>query len=250
MKRLLFAAAIAWSVPAAAQVVTLHPVADALLSAAHPTSNYGGAGALAVSAAGLPKGEFASLLRFDLAPARSSFDALFGPGLWTIESITLTLTAAPPGHPLFNGNGAGPGGTNVNSAGLFSLRWMQNDAWTEGTGTPVAPSVSGINFNGLPALLGASDEALGLLAFNGATTGSTTYPLALTAGFTADAAGGNLVSLVAQAADSGVGLLVNSRSVAVASSRPALTIVAVPEPGAATLALAGGLALAGRRRRT
>ncbi len=45
------------------------------------------------------------------------FDAAFGAGMWAIDGITLKLTATPPGNAIFNGNGAGPGGTNVNFAG-------------------------------------------------------------------------------------------------------------------------------------
>jgi hypothetical protein len=231
-----------------AQIISITPSADAFLSAANPDTNYGGAGALGVAAAGLPRGEFASLLRFDLAPARASFDALYGTGAWSIQAVTLTLTAASPNNALFNGNGAGPGGTNVNFAGLFALRWLQNDAWLEGTGTPSSTSAAGITFNGLPALLGGADEALGVFAFAGGTTGSAAYNLALTPSFTADAAAGQEVTFFAQPADSGVALLVSSRTGSILS-RPTLTVTALPEPGTAALTLLGVLSWAHRRRR-
>lgn len=233
---------------ASAQTVSLQPTADALLSAANPTSNYGGAGALSVAASGLTKGEFDSLLRFDLSSAKSNFDAFFGSGAWTIQSITLTLTATAPNNALFNGNGAGPGGSNVNFAGLFSLEWLQNDSWVEGSGTPSIPGATGVTYNDLASLTSAADEALGTFSFNGATTGSTGYQLALTPSFTADAAAGNMVTFLAESADTGVAMLVNSRTGSI-NGRPTLTIAAVPEPGTALLMLTGALLWCGRRSR-
>lgn len=232
-----------------AQVFSLLPSADVLLSAANPNVNYGGAGALAVSASGLPKGEFDSLLQFDFAAAKSSFDAFYGAGAWDIQSITLTLTASPPNNALFNGNGAGPGGTNVNTAGLFSLQWLANDSWIEGTGSPAAPSATGINFNGLPALRGGSDEALGTFTFNGSNTSSTAYILALPASFLAEAESGGVATFLALPADASVAMLVNSRTGAL-SARPVLTVAAVPEPGSAMLALAGLPVFCRRLRRS
>ena len=55
-------------------------------------NNYGGAGALGVSAPGLPKGEFQSVLQFDLAGGRNSFDDQFGAGQWNVQSVSLQLT--------------------------------------------------------------------------------------------------------------------------------------------------------------
>ena len=242
--------AVAGSAAARAQVFTLNPTSDALVSSANPTSNYGGAGALAVSASGLPKGEFDSLLQFNFAAAKSSFDALYGAGAWTIQAITLTLTATPPGNALFNGNGTGPGGSNVNSAGLFSLRWIQNDTWVEGAGVPQTPTTTGITYAGVPAILSGADEAVGTFTFNGATTGGAAYNLSLTPAFLADAAAGSVVSFFALPADAGVSAVVNSRSVGVAAARPTLTITAVPEPGSAALAAVGLLLLGGARRQS
>lgn len=235
------------SVGTLGQIISLNPAADAFLSAANPNANFGGAGSLAVSASGLPKGEFASLLRFDLAPAVTSFDALYGAGFWSIQSITLTLTATAPNNAIFNGNGAGPGGSNVNSAGQFSLQWLPNDAWIEGSGTPQAPGATGVTFSTLPTLVSGADETLGIFPFSGATTGSAAQSLALTPGFLADATTGSTVTLLATPADSSVAMVVNSRTGSV-FSRPTLTVVAVPEPATAALALTG-LLLCGRRPR-
>lgn len=251
MKPLLFTAVIAASLapPLAAQTMTLSATADAFVSSANATSNYGGAGALAVSAAGLPKGEFDSLLRFDFAAAKNSFDALYGAGLWSLQSVTLTLTAQSPANPVFNGNGAGPGGTNVNSAGQLGFKWILDDSWVEGTGTPNAPTTDGIAYSGLGVLLSHGNESLGTFAFGGATSGASNYSLSLTPSFSADAAAGQLVSLVAQPADTGVSDVTAARSVGTASQRPVLTVTAVPEPCSAALALCGLLMLAARRGR-
>src|SRR5262245_27706428 len=111
---------------ALATTVTFNPTQDAFVSSANSTNNYGKAGALLVNAVGLPKGEFDSLLEFNLASAKSTFDSTFGAGQWTIQSITLQLTSASPNNALFN---------SPNAAGQFTLTWMLNDSWVEGTGT-------------------------------------------------------------------------------------------------------------------
>ena len=234
------------SAPAA--IFTLNPTLDAFVSSANPTSNYGGAGALVVSASGLPKGEFDSLLQFNLAAAKASFDTTFGAGLWAINSMSLQLTLVVPNNVLFNGNGAGSGGTNVNFAGNVTATWLQNDSWTEGTGTPAAPGVTGIASATLASFRSGADEPLGSFAFPAATSGNTSLALGLTASFVADASAGNPVSLLLLPGDSGVATVTSSKS---GASAPVLTVsaIAVPEPCAGMLGLAGVLGWSARRRR-
>jgi hypothetical protein len=214
------------------------PIADALVSAANPANNYGAAGAFGISAAGLSKGEFQSLLRFDLAGAKASFDGTLGAGNWNLESVSLQLTATPPGNPLFN----------TSAAGQISASWMQNDAWTEGDGTPNAPGSSGVTWSSLPTFLSAGDQDLGTLDFNGATSGSETYALDLASGLVSDAATGGLFSirLSAEQGDTMVSGLFNSRSFMNASSRPLLTLtaVAIPEPTSCLLVGLGAITVA------
>lgn len=230
---------------------TLNPTEDAFVSSANPTSSFGAAGQISVAAPGLAKGEFQSLLKFNLAAAKASFDTAFGAGLWAIDAVTLKLTNTAPNNALFNGNGAGPGGTNVNFSGQFTLRWMANDSWVQGDGTPAAFGTTGVTFSTLPTYLGGSDETLGTYAYTAATTGSNTWTTALTSGFLADATAGNVVSLLAKAADTSVSFSANALEFGTVANRPLLTISAsaVPEPATSGLLLATGLVLAGRRRR-
>lgn len=155
---LLFLGALrAW-----AATSSINPSADAFVTTGPTgnlsTTNYGTAGALSVAASGLSQGEFQSLLQFNLSGTKTSFDTQFGAGEWTIQSITLQLTATSPNNPLFN----------ASAAGQMGISWMQNDAWMEGTGNPRHPSASGVTFSSLSGLMSPSDETLGTFAFNGA----------------------------------------------------------------------------------
>jgi hypothetical protein len=227
---------IAASLAARAASFSTNPTADAFVTTGPSGNlsgnNYGAAGALALSAPGLPQGELQSVLQFNLGGALSSFNSTFGVGQWSIQSVTLLLTAAPANNTIFN----------PSSPGVFGISWMQNDSWTEGTGSPAAPGASGITFLSLQnTFLSAADENLGTFSFNGATSGAFTYSLGLTPGFTSDLLAGDNLSLRLFAADNSVSGVFSSRSFGTVANRPVLNIVAVPEPG--TLAL-GGLGLA------
>lgn len=240
---------------------TLNPVADAFVSsnpalnslgtASISGSNYGAAGALGVAAAGLSKGEFDSLFRFDFSAAKIAFDSALGTGQWAITSVSFQLTLAAPNNALFNGNGAGAGGTNINFAGLVAAKWLQNDSWGEGSGAPAAPATTGLTFSTLPNFHSAADEPLGTTSFSGATSGTLTLSLGLTPSFTADATAGNLVTIELAPGDSAVAMLADSQNFGTPALRPLLTVIAtpVPEPCAGMLLAAGALAGIARRRR-
>jgi len=228
--------------PVYSATFTLNPSMDAFVTTGPSGNlsgnNYGGAGALSVAAPGLSKGEFQSVLQFDLSGAVTSFNTQFGAGQWNIQSITLSLTATSPNNAIFNSS----------AAGQFGISWMQNDSWTEGAGTPAAPTTTGITYSSLPSYTGAGDESIGTFSFNGATSGSTAYTLSLTSGFLADASAGDLVSFRLFAADSLVSYLFDSRSFGTTSARPLLTVVAVPEPAALPLLAVGAALLFGAKR--
>jgi PEP-CTERM motif len=229
--------------PIQATTIISNATADAFVTPGSDGSlannNYGAAGKLGVAASGKPKGEFQSVLKFDLASTKTAFDTQFGIGQWTIDSITLQLTASAPNDPIFN----------AINAGQFTISWMQNDTWIEGTGTPGVPTSDGITWNTLPSFLGPSDENVGTFSFNGATSGATTYTLTLTSGLTADVLAGGVISLRTFAADSDVSYLPQSRTFNTASARPMLSVTAVPEPSSSALLLAGLLLLARKRLR-
>lgn len=212
---------------------TLSPLADAFVSSTNPANNYGGAGSFEISAAGLPKGEFQSLLQFDLSSAKANFDSVLGAGQWTLNSASLQLTAANPNNALFNSS----------AAGLIAIAWLQNDGWTEGAGTPTSPGATGITWNSLSTLFSAGDESVANFGFNGATSGNVAISLTTSAGVIADAAAGSLLSLrmSAPASESAVSALFNSRSFNTVASRPVLTLEAklVPEPHSLILAVFG-----------
>jgi len=179
-------------------------------------SNFGTRGALEISVSGTSKGIFDSVLKFDLASAKTAFDAAYGEGLWTIETATLRLSTSTSTNSTLN----------PNSSGQFSIVWMASDAWAEGT----------LTYATLSNFLGAGDQAAGTFTFDNSlnlTDGTpSTYSLAVGSGLSADALAGGLASFELLAATSGVSYLVNSSNYPTVDRQPLLTLtaVAVPEP--------------------
>jgi hypothetical protein len=206
---------------------------DSFVRSAAPSSNYGGAGALAVSGAtaangsGVTNGVFDTFLRFNTAAMVANFDALFGTSNWVINHARLRVTEiAAPNNVLFN-----------RGVGAFEIRWMANDTWTEGTGTPNAPTTTGITYSDAPTFLNvATDVSLGTFSTAG-VDGMTSFPLALPVVFANDLAAGREVGLFLTAIDSGIGFTIDSRSFGTASARPYLEVSAVPRPGIAAIDL-------------
>lgn len=186
-------------------------------------NNYGGAGALAVSGAGgtNSRGQFASLLRFDLDAMATTFDTQFGAGLWGIDSVVLEISSSAANNPIFN----------ANASGQFGVSWITSDAWLEGTGNPNTPTSNGVVWNDLTGLTGSA-QTLGTFVFNGTFPQTSQYALSPSAGFLSDLYNGNLASLYVSAVDPGMSMVFNSRSFGTVSSRPALVVTAsaIPEP--------------------
>ena len=236
----LIAAAASFTIGAAsAQVIwTSNPTADAFVKANNPTSNYGAAGALMVAGSASGSGVFETLVKFNLAAAKAQFDTQYGAGNWTITGATLRLA----------GNVATQGSTSSNfpavSGGGFGITWLANDTWTEGTGTPGAPTSTGVTYSALATLTGLSDVSLG--SFTYVPPGNNvqltwTLPVS-SSGFSTDLAAGGDVSLLFAPGDTTVSYLFNSRSYGTSANWPLLSVTAVPEPSAAALLLvAAGL---------
>jgi hypothetical protein len=214
------------------------PTADAFVAGGSlANNNYGGGGIISVAAPGSPQGEFESLLKFDLAPTVASFDATYGTGQWSIESVSLQLTASSAGNAIFN----------PPAAGLLKFQWLANDSWVEGTGQPATPSTTGITYNSLQTTVSVQDDNLGTFSFDGGTSGSYTFALNEAApGFNADIRSGGPVSIRILGGDNSVAGIFNSRSFATAANRPTLTIQAVPEPTTMGLITLGCLVVAQR----
>lgn len=199
-------------------------------------NNYGGAGTMAVSGTGAlvgstPKGTFESLLRFNTAAAKTQFDTQYGAGNWQITNISFVLSSN------FGVQGAQPNNAifNVINAGTFAIDWLSDDSWVEGTGSPAAPSATGVNFNSLSGLLSSTHEQLGGYTYTPPGNNvPLTYSLGLTNGFTSDAMAGGLVSFLFYATDDTGNYLFNSSK---------MIITAVPEPGSLPLLLGGVAAL-------
>jgi len=224
------------NVTAAQIVATNTPVADAFVRSLAPTNNYGAAGALSVSGSiaintnGQQEGVLDSFLQFNESNAVASFNSAFGAGQWTISSATLTLTATSPNNAIFN-----------YGSGSFQVRWIGDNAWQEGTGTPNSPATNGITYAQEPSILNSNvDESLGTFNYNGATSGQTSLSLGLPGGFISQISTGTLVSLYMTATPgSTVGFTFNSRHFTSSAAWPMLDITAVAIPEPSTVGLLG-----------
>jgi len=208
------------------------PVADAFVATGTSTNdlsgdNFGAAGSLTVEAANLPKGEFQSIIEFDLAAAQSYFNSEYGVGAWSVQTVSLVLTASAHTNAMFN----------PPAAGAIGISLMQNNSWVEGTGTGGDPTTNGISYNSLESTYidNETDQALGTFTFVGGTAGTAAYVLGLTPGVISDVTGGRDMSLRLFPADTVVSYLFNSR---MASPAPALLVTATMLTNAVELAVA------------
>lgn len=180
---------------------------DAFVRALAPGLSYGGGGALSISGTNATvnnptNGAFDSFLSFNTHAMAANFNTVFGAGNWVITGATLVLTQNPaPGNPVFNsGNGN------------FQIRWIANDTWAEGTGTPMAPTTDGVTFNDEAALLNSNaDLNLGIYNFtSGASPMSCT--LSLPNRFVTNLAAGGEVGFFLTAADPNIGFVFYSHN--------------------------------------
>jgi hypothetical protein len=204
--------------------------------------NFGGAGTLAISSASSTKGEFQSLLRFNLASTVASFNSTYGVGNWTISSAQLKLrsnygiSGSQPNNAIFN----------TISGGKFGITWLSNDSWDEGTGNPSNPTSDGVTYDSLASLESSNTASLGLYTYT--PPGSNTadyfyYNLSLSSdSFVSDLMTGSEVSFLFYAADDNIAMLFNS--ITKQGYEPYIVITAdiVPEPSTLALLLLGAAA--------
>ncbi len=222
--------------------------ADAFLSGASPTLNFGSAGTLAIAPASSAKGEFDSVIMFNTASAVSQFNTTYGAGNWTITGLTLSLASN------FGTQGAQPNNAifNTINAGSFGIDWLANDSWVEGAGGGNGAANGAVSFNSIASFLSPGYDLLGTFTYTPPGNNVyANYSLSLDANLVSDAAAGGAVSLYFYAADNQVSYLFNSREFA--SNHPELTVTAapVPEPNAAALLAAslGGFLFSRRQKR-
>jgi hypothetical protein len=219
----------------AAVFSTNNPDKDAFVRAAAPTYNYGGGGALSVSGANATtsnptNGAFDSFISFNTSSMVTAFNSAFGANNWVITSATLNLTINQlPGNPVFN-----------LGSGMFAIRWIANDTWTEGTGNPNAPTMNGITYNQEPIYLNPNtDVNLGAFSFNINAT-DLSCPLTLPTAFVTNMQAGGEVGLFMTAIDPSVGFVFYSRQyMGLASTHPALVVSAATLPGITNVSLSG-----------
>jgi len=186
--------------------------------------NFGGAGTLAVAPASAAKGEFRTLLMFNLSNSVTLFNSACGSNHWSVSSISLILTSnygqagVQPNNPIFD----------VISGGSFVIEWMSGDDWVEGTGTPAIPTTDGVTWDSLPALLAQPHVPLCTNTYVPPGVNiPIIWPLPLERNFMADVTNGGNASFYLYAADNQVGYLFNS-SVYGRGNQPLLRIVATP----------------------
>jgi hypothetical protein len=219
--------------------------ADAFLSGANPTLNYGAAGTLAIAPATSAKGEFDTVLMFNTASAVSQFNATYGVGDWTITGLTLSLASN------YGTNGAKPSSSILNtvSGGSFGIDWLTNNTWVEGTGS----GNGAVSFNSISSLLSPRYDSLGTYTYTPPGNNVyANYSLSLDPSLLTNVAAGGNVSLYFYAADNQVGYLFNSKDyTGTPANHPELTftVAATPEPTTVSLLAAslGGFLLLRRR---
>jgi hypothetical protein len=225
--------------------------ADAFLSGAAPTLNYGSAGTLAISPASAAKGEFDSVLMFNTASAVSQFNTTYGAGNWQITGLTLSFASN------FGTNGAKPTSTILNTVrgGSFGIDWLVNDSWVEGTGGGNGAANGAVNFNSISSLLSPGYDSLGTYTYTPPGNNVyANYSLFLDANLVSDATAGGNVSFYFYAADNQVGYVFNSKDyTGTPSNHPELTftVAAIPEPATLSLLAAslGGFLFSSRLTR-
>lgn len=186
--------------------------------------NFGAAGTLAVAPVSTAKGEFQSLIKFNLSNGVALFNSTYGSNNWTITSVALELNSnygtagVQPNNPIFN----------TISGGGFVIEWLADDDWIEGTGTPNLPTTDGVTHDLLPGLLVDVREALCTNTYTPPGNNvPVTWSLPLPVNLVADISTGGDVTFHFYAADDQIGYLFNSHSYG-RGNEPLIHVVATP----------------------
>ncbi|HYA79282.1 MAG TPA: hypothetical protein VED19_02085, partial [Candidatus Nitrosopolaris sp.] len=171
--------------------------------------NFGAAGTLVVAPAASVKGEFQSVLEFNLANAVGLFNTNFGAGNWTITGISLKLTSNYGTAGVQPNNAIFP----VISGGNFVIEWLSTNGWPEGTGTPNLPTTDGVTYDSLPEMLSGPHAILCTNTYiPPGNNVPVTYTLLLDTNLVAEISAGGDVTFLFYAADDQIGYLFNSYS--------------------------------------
>lgn len=236
---------VATSVRASEQS-SLMPLEDTYSRELDPTATFGSGGGLHVSGAtatnalGGMYGVVDSWMRFDTSSAVAQFDAAYGAGQWTLESVVLSVR-----------ENASPGNSELSrGTGDFGVSWIASDNWAEGTGASSNPGTASGNQIGWTygqSILSAADRGLGVFQNAGNNTRQD-FSLALDGDFVADLLAGGSTTLRLTAASDEIGFTFSSSNNGNAGNRPNLILTAVPEPATAAMLLCVGMAAIRRRR--
>jgi hypothetical protein len=230
------------AIPLHAQITASQVVAaDTFVSSGQPTMNFGALGAMEIASptSGQNRTE-ESLMQFNAAAIKSTFDSDYGAGNWTVTAVTLKLFSNFPTA------GQQPGNSSFNkiAAGGFQFDWLSDDNWSE----------SAVTWNNLPNLLPgtATNELDSLGTFNWAADGSAsqTWTLTLDTNLVNDIQAGDAVTVLGQpTSGSTVGYLFNTLNNNPGYLNVTAQSTQAPEPAGAALAGCGLLAWLAFRQR-
>lgn len=220
-----------------AQQFAAPPDADAFVRAAPGATNlnYGASSMLAVAgltatnALGATNGVFDTFIRFNMALLPGSFNSVFGSNNWVFTHAVLELTEqAAPTNSLFN-----------RGVGTFQVRWIASTNWTEGTGTPTAPTTDGICYTNEATLLNSStDEVLGTYTNSGLNQSEFFY-LTFPSGFVKVLRAGGEVDLYLTAISPKIGFTFDSFEFPTNADWPFLAIAGEPQTVITSLTRSG-----------
>jgi hypothetical protein len=220
--------------------------ADAYLATGSPDNpagtdltglNFGAAGILVIAPAASLKGEFQSVIRFNLSNAVTLFNTSLGANNWTMTNISLQLTSnygaagEQPDNLIFN----------VINGGNFVIEWLSNDNWVEGTGRPKQPTTDGVTYDSLPTLLSGTDVNLCTNTYvPPGDNVPVTWTLPLNANLVANVTSGGEVTLLFYAADNQINYLFNSREFG-GTNAPYIKVTAVAPLTILSASFTGGV---------